>query len=178
MGSVRALNYALLAAYWAACVVVYPKLPDRIAIHFNVRGQPDRWSDNLFLAWFGLPAIATITVLLMIGVAKLAKRSPQLWNIPEKRRFLAMTAEQRAPIEEAMLRYLDLAAFYTLGVCTVVQLDIYRNALAIAGGLSWLFHLVLWGGMAVLLAGGIMLNSRIKKMILAADMESSIGRTS
>ena len=173
----RRLLYTLLLTYWAACFAWYPKLPDRYPIHFNARGQPDGWSQGPF-GWFLLPAIGTMTLLLLLGVGKLARRAPQLWNIPEKKRFLALSAEQRAPIESVLDGILEVAALYTLVVIATCQWAIYRSAVSARPGLPLLFHLVLWGGMAVLLMVVLKKNREVKEMIRATSAEASIGRTS
>ena len=173
----RRLLYTLLLTYWAACFAWYPKLPDRYPIHFNARGQPDGWSQGPF-GWFLLPAIGTMTLLLLLGVGKLARRAPQLWNIPEKKRFLALSAEQRAPIVSVLDGILEVAALYTLVVIATCQWAIYRSAVSALPGLPLLFHLVLWGGLAVLLMVVLKKNREVKEMIRATSAEASIGRTS
>lgn len=165
----RLITYLFLAMYWIACILLYPQLPDRVAIHFNARGEADAWSDNPFFAWFGIPAIATVTVLLLIGIGKLSAKTPHMWNVPEKKRFLALTPEARAPIIEELSGVMDFASLYTIAVCMVVQLGIYENAARDASHLPAVFHIVVWGGMAVLLLWAVRLNRRIKRMILTAS---------
>jgi uncharacterized membrane protein len=173
----RRILYSALAAYWAACVVWSQNLPDRYPIHFGASGQPDRWVSGYF-EWFLLPVIATATVLLMFGVGRLANRAPQLWNIPEKKRFLALSAERRAPILSELSRVLDMAALYTVLVFVVCQWSVYRAATTEQQNLPLLFHLVVWGGMVILLIYLLRLNTRIKEKILATDAETLTGRTS
>jgi uncharacterized membrane protein len=173
----RAALAALLAAYWTACAILYPRLPDRLPIHFNLRGQADRWSENAMLGWFGLPLIATATVALMLGLTALSARRPELWNIPEKQRFLTLTRAQRAPILDELNKVLTLAAFYALAVCVVVQVAIYQNALKASGGLPGVFHVVVWGGLLVLVGYAFRLTGRIKSMVVAASA-ARVGHTS
>jgi uncharacterized membrane protein len=164
----RSFVFALLAAYWAFCLALYPRLPARIAIHFNMRGEADGWSDNPFLAWFALPVIITLTVALIAGIERWGTASPHLWNVPEKKRFLAMTPEQRKPVIAILSGILDMASVYSIAVGAVVQWTIYSNALkSHGGGLNILFHIVVWGGMLFLLGYALMVNKRIKQMILA-----------
>ena len=67
-----------------AGVILYSRLPDSIATHFGVDGQPDGWSSKA-LAVFGLPAIlAGINLLLHFALRTDPKRknmSPALFNI-------------------------------------------------------------------------------------------------
>lgn len=67
-----------------AGVILYSRLPDSIATHFGVDGQPDGWSSKAF-AVFGLPAIiAGLNLLMHFGLRTDPKRnnmSPALFNI-------------------------------------------------------------------------------------------------
>ena len=164
----RGFVYPLLASYWAFCIVLYGRLPGRIAVHFNMRGQADGWSDAPHLMWFALPLIITLTIGLLAGVGKLSAANPHLWNVPEKKRFLALTAEQRAPILQALMSILDLAAIYTIAVAWVVQWSIYANASKSHAIMPVSFHVVTWGGLVLLVAYAITMNRRIKDLILAA----------
>lgn len=67
-----------------AGAILYSRLPDSIATHFGVDGQPDGWSSKAF-AVFGLPAIiAGLNLLMHFGLRTDPKRknmSPALFNI-------------------------------------------------------------------------------------------------
>jgi hypothetical protein len=164
----RALIYSILAAYWAGCAIWYPKLPDRYAIHFDAAGRPDGWSDNP-IAWFLLPAIMTLTVLLMSAIGRWSAKMPYLWNVPEKKRFLALRPEQREPIMQELVRVLDFAALYTLAVSITVQIGMYQSARAAEARLPFTFHVILWGGLIGLLAYALVTNRSVKAMILQAS---------
>ena len=99
----RAAVFPALAVYWLACSVYVRRLPDRYPIHFNMRGEPDGWASGTF-EWFLLPLIATFTVLLILTIGRLARSSPQLWNVPEKKRFLALTPEQQSAFHVSEVR--------------------------------------------------------------------------
>lgn len=47
--------------------VMYPRLPDRIPVHWNIAGEIDRWSDTSFMSVFQLPLMALgLYVLFMV----------------------------------------------------------------------------------------------------------------
>ena len=69
------LMFALGALIFS--VAVYSKLPDRIPTHFNLRGEPDDWTNRTFAA-FGMPVFAA----LMVGLFNLfPKISPRRANL-------------------------------------------------------------------------------------------------
>jgi uncharacterized membrane protein len=56
----RALLLALLVALWAAVAAVYPELPERMPLHLNAAGEPDRWGPKSIQSLLLLPCIATV----------------------------------------------------------------------------------------------------------------------
>jgi uncharacterized membrane protein len=62
----------LIAAMWAFALAIYPRLPDRIPTHWNLRGQADGWDGPG--AAFLFPAIATGTWLLMLVLPRIDPR--------------------------------------------------------------------------------------------------------
>ena len=158
---------ALLIVYWIACIAVYSNLPERIPIHFGMDGNPNGWADR-GPGWFGLPVLATVSMLFMQAIANLAHKSPMHWNVPEKKRFMALSHEQRAPIMNELVKMVQVTGLYTLLVMVVVQWEVYQSATGRSAGLGILFHLVLWPGMIGIIAYAFTLNRRVKNMILAA----------
>ena len=62
----------LVAAMWAFALAVYPRLPDRIPTHWNLRGEADGWGGPG--AAFLFPAIGTGTWLLMMVLPRIDPR--------------------------------------------------------------------------------------------------------
>ena len=67
-------SIAVLLLLWIHLILDYSSLPETVASHFNATGNPDGYSDKIFL-WL-LPALAT---LIYIGVF-IANRFPHLHN--------------------------------------------------------------------------------------------------
>lgn len=167
----RRFVIALLIAFWVFCIIAWPSLPERIPIHYNMRGRPDGWADAL-VGWFALPAVATLTILFFQVIVRAAAVTPNYWNVPEKQRFLALTEEQRRPIIGELITMLHITALYTLVIMIVIQASTYFTATGRGDGLSLLFHLVFWPGLIGLIAYLIWLHRRVKRMILAASAEA------
>lgn len=106
------LAVAGLVTLWGFAIRIYPKLPASIPLHFNGRGEPDRWEATTPMGWYQLPGVGTGVVVLMLGVAWFcrwaAMRKPQLVNIPFKDRFLAASPGRRAWIVEPVAAALAL----------------------------------------------------------------------
>lgn len=93
-----------LVTLWGFAITLYPRLPALIPLHFNGRGEPDRWEARTPIAWYQLPGIATIVVAVVLGAAWFSRwaaiRKPDLVNIPFKQRFLAASPSRRGWIIE------------------------------------------------------------------------------
>ena len=63
------VSILLIVEFWGV-------LPDRIPIHFGLRGQPDAWGDKVTI-WI-LPAVATV----IFGVLTAVSRYPHTFKYP------------------------------------------------------------------------------------------------
>lgn len=132
-------------------------------MHFGFRGQPDAWARTSFLSWFGLPVTAAGMALFLWWAGRLANRSPALWNVPEKQKFLRLPPEARHRIEAAAETYLAWVSVGTTVLLIAIQVGIYMTATGYTAGLSSYIALVLFTGIAAVLAGAFMLNRRLKR---------------
>ena len=70
-------------------------LPDRIPMHFDGAGHPDRWEAGTLGNWLLAPLFGLGAALLMLAtgrlVAWMAGRWPQLVNVPDKDLWLRLT---------------------------------------------------------------------------------------
>jgi uncharacterized membrane protein len=83
-----ALLEGLAVAGWlagiATLLVTWPDLPDRLPMHFDVSGRPNRWGPRAKL--FVLP---TISLVLLVGLTVLS-RFPHIYN------YVVVITEQNA----------------------------------------------------------------------------------
>lgn len=161
------LTWVLLGLYVAATVLVWPRLPARIPIHFGLGGNPNRWTDTME-SWFLLPAIAVTMVLMIQGLGWAARRTPQLWNVPEKERFLGLPSEQRAPIVATLEAFLGVAAVLVTLLFAAIQVGIYTTATGRTEGLPWYVDLAMVAVLVGLVGGEIVLNRAIRRRIVEA----------
>jgi uncharacterized membrane protein len=93
----RIVNLLLVAALWIGSALAWPGLPDRIPQHIAADGAAT-WRATSVWSWFLLPALATVTVVLLHLVQRLTRQRPGLLNIPGKEQLLALPPERQAPV--------------------------------------------------------------------------------
>ncbi len=98
------------ALVWALAIHLWPTLPERLPMKFDLAGNPTRWVEAEGGDWFALPALATLitTWLLALGpgIRFLARQNPEWINVPSKERFLEASPAARVdamrPIIDAL----------------------------------------------------------------------------
>jgi uncharacterized membrane protein len=122
------LNAVLLGLLVAASIAVWPMLPERLPVHFDLAGTPTRWARASAAAWFGLPALAALLGLLLAWLPRAARKNPSLWNVPEKALFVRLSPEGRAPFQEAMARIVAATAVLMTLTFAALQAVMYLTA--------------------------------------------------
>ncbi len=84
----RWLGVVFVIAALVFSAVVYDRLPERIATHFNVQGEADGWSSRLFGA-FGMPVCAAIAVGLCNILPSVLPRRENLLRFEDTYWFMA-----------------------------------------------------------------------------------------
>lgn len=108
--------------------VSYGELPARIPQHFDASGAPTREVATSIVSWFALPVIAAGVWGLVTWVGSRLPSQPELFNFPQKARFLALPPERRGPVLVEMRRFLDATALATVLLMGVVHLLVWRVA--------------------------------------------------
>lgn len=130
----RFVALGLVVASFAFAAATYGALPERVPMRLGFDGEVTRTSARSPLAWFGLPIVALLTFALLQWVSSLLPRRPELFNFPDKERFLRMPREYHAPVVHEMRGVLDVTAALTLLVVLLVQLLLWRVAQGRAPG--------------------------------------------
>ncbi len=88
-----------LAALWIVAAVLWPLLPEKIPMHFDFSGVPDRWEARSATTWFLIPALGTLIALFLAvtgwSIPWMLRRIPNLVNIPRKGDLLALPEDAR-----------------------------------------------------------------------------------
>lgn len=116
----------------------YPRLPERIPMHFDLAGRPDRWSGRGgVIALLVVPVVITAVLYLLIRHLPRLGANPRYLNIPRKEEFLRLPPEKREV-------YWELLKEFIAGITAAVNLLFYliiRGTVRIALGGSTLLPL-------------------------------------
>ena len=160
------LNWTLLLLDGAGAMLTWSTLPRRVPTHFDFGGTPDAWARTSLTSWFGLVAI---TAAVSAFVYALSMHAPlELWNIPEKERFLRLSSQQRAPILELLRRSMAVAAICCTISLSSLQLGLYIVAHDHANGLPWYITGVTYGALILLLVGAVPWSRALRRAVLQA----------
>ncbi len=139
----RFLNLVLLAGLLGGSALAYPRLPERMPLHFGLDGTPDRWAETSLASWFMLPLVALALNLLLYGAAALSTRNARLVNLPGKERLLALPLERQRAVLRRMREGMEsLTAPLTLAFC-LIQIGVYRTAIGAGGRIEIIAALIL-----------------------------------
>lgn len=144
----RLAALTLLAALYAGSAAAYARLPARIPIHFDLAGNPDGWASTSLLSWFLLPLIATAMAGFLFVIGRGSQYCPELWNVPEKARFLALSVEAREPIMVRLRTFMALVAVMTTALMGLMQAEVFLIATGQMRPIPWLIA----GSVALMLA--------------------------
>ena len=80
--AVRILQAILIVGMFVAAAAAYPRLPDRIPLHWGIDGQPNGWTDKTFGLWL----LPVMTLGLAVLFALLQSIDPKKQNYASFRR--------------------------------------------------------------------------------------------
>ncbi len=129
MRILRALPWVLLFVSFVFAVATWTSLPDTIPMRINARGEASRMVARSFWPWFGLPIVALVTHWLMYGIGLLLPNRPELFNHPEKERFLKIPRAFHGPVLAEMRALLDVASASVVLTILLVQWILWRVAI-------------------------------------------------
>lgn len=122
------INGLLAAAVLVGSALVWPELPERVPGHFDLGGEVTRWDSPSVLSWFGLPLVGLALVAMLYGVARILPHRPDLFNMPDKDRFLELPPAFRGPVIAQMRGMMFGLASLMLTMFGVIQWMRYRTA--------------------------------------------------
>ncbi|MGA1392881.1 MAG: DUF1648 domain-containing protein [Phycisphaerales bacterium] len=178
--SVGSLATSLAFALGPVAAVWGPTLPAKIPLHFDAAGVPDRWGPASVANWFMLPFVATWMTAIIGGLAvfmpALVRHFPGIVNVPQKKRWMALSPEERLRTSEPVRWLLGLvgllvnALFVWIlwGTRWVAMDPEPANPTRTIGGPWPLFAMT-----GLLLAGVVIASLRMRTLVLRAAERSS-----
>lgn len=128
MSSIRILPWVVLIGLVAFTAATYAGLPPEIPTKISSRGVVTHTEAKTFIHWFLPVGIAALTQAFLTGLSLVLPGKPELFNFPEKERFLALPSEYRPPVIERMQFAMDIIGVLTMLVMFYVQFMLWRTA--------------------------------------------------
>lgn len=169
----RLLNALLLLAMIAGSAWAYPRLPARIPVHFDLSGRADAWEARSPGSWFFLPLVTAAVAAMLYGVSRYAESHPETWNLPDKRRFLALDAAARAPIAARMQAFIAQVGVVVTALLATLQAGIYQAVTGSARGLDLWVLAAIGVALLVLAVAGIATMTAVQRMIRDAERRAA-----
>lgn len=168
------LPWAALAVTWGIAWILWPALPERIPLHFDLHGLPDRHGARTVWNWFLLPAIASLIVaafsfVLPRWILRLAERDAPYLDVPRRAEFSRLTPEARVRVMRPAAGLLQVLAAELALAFAWIQLATARIASGEWERLpAWTLAGILGAVGATVLAFLLVLRWRLRREIAGA----------
>jgi len=151
---IRALAWALFIAAAIFLAAIYADLPDRVATHYNERGEPDAWGDKGAFALLTLGAFGGLNLLLLVLVPLLMHiLPPSLMNFPTRRMRDYWTATpQRFAAARARVANLVFACAVPIDFIFLLIVQVTYQRFVPDPAVRVPFTLLMWGATTLTLA--------------------------
>lgn len=166
MSILRILPFGVLGLMFAFAFATYGGLPPEIPTRFGFDGTVNEVTSKSIQFWFGLPFIALGVHLLIFTLGQSLPRRPELFNFPDKARFLRLPRAYQGPVITAMQRLMDVMALLVTLVIAAAQAMMWRAADGHEGGALHIAVLVLSVAIAPVVLLGV---QRLSTAIDAAE---------
>lgn len=164
--TLKRLHFLLLAAYFGGCMLAWPRLPERIPLHFDFLGRVTAWVPASAAMWFLLPVLCIALVLFVYAASSV----PEAWQLSREdlERFRALTPDARARITECAHHSTASALILlTLGLMGL-QVGIYGTAVGGLNRMPWYAEVFILGPIALILILSFRDRSKLQTQIHAA----------
>jgi uncharacterized membrane protein len=166
MPLLRMLPWALWAALLLFSVATYEDLPAAIPRHLNASGAVTATTTKSLLSWLMVPGIGLLMLAFISGLAALLPKKPQLFNFPEKERFLTIPEAYRGPVIARMRETLDVTNVFMVLVFGIVQIMMWRVS---RGDSAQGYSLGLIIGTILFTPGIFLLTARVNRAVDEAE---------
>lgn len=137
------LNVLLLAILVGFALWAWPRLPERIPLHFGLGGEADRWGHRTLSSWFGAPGIGVLLTLGMAWFRKVFPRHPRWVNLPNRMKLSDVPEAARGPVVEMLSGFFALLQTELLLIFGLITWGSYRAAMGSSSQAIMILVLVL-----------------------------------
>jgi len=132
----------MLAVLWGWSLWVFDHLPDRIPMHFDAAGIPDRWGAASWGNWLLVPLTALGLAAMMYGIAwGVSHIPPKHINMPRKDRFLVLPPEAQGRVVGVLRAMMYWLTVPMVVIFMVAQFSMYAAARGqgtlLSGAMVW-----------------------------------------
>lgn len=165
-----------LVALWATALLLWPELPERIPLHFDATGTPDRYGARTAANWFLLPGLGTGLVLLFAfalppWVTHLARSNASTLSVPRRADFGRLAPEARVRAIQPVCTMLIVLATEMTALFGMLLVGTARVA---SGAWKVLPTAMVFGAVGLLLATGVLwipvLNGAVRRELERAAL--------
>jgi uncharacterized membrane protein len=128
MPILRVLPFGVLTLMFAFAFATWGGLPPEIPTHFGFDGSVNDVTTTSVQVWFGLPFLTLGVHLMMLTLTGSLPRRPELFNFPDKARFLRLPAAYQGPVITIMQWMLDLTSLLVVLLMATGQVTIWLGA--------------------------------------------------
>ena len=129
MPLLRLLPWLLWAALLLFSIATYGGLPADLPRRINAAGDVTQTDPRSLFNWLLVPGIAAFVQGMLSFVSSLLPTQPELFNFPEKERFLKIPSAYRGPVIARMRDVLDIVGTFTMALIFFVQFGLWRVGL-------------------------------------------------
>lgn len=162
----RILPWAIWAALVVFSIATYAGLPAEIPRHLNAAGAITGSVERSWMSWMLLPLIAAAVQGFITWLTLLLPSQPELFNFPEKERFLKLPAAYRGDVIARMQETMDVIGALTMLALFAVQIVLWRSALGHASKSTLPLMLV---GTVVFIPVALLLTLRVNSATEVAE---------
>jgi uncharacterized membrane protein len=101
------INLILILFSWFTFFYYYPKLPSKVPMHFDWKGNVDTWGEKT-LSLALLPALQTVLFIVFLIVSKF----PKTFNFPGKEKVDSIPVDKRRVVYTLLKEFLFFVCFF------------------------------------------------------------------
>jgi len=119
------LHVLLLVVLMWYSVAAYSTLPDRYPVHFNFKGEIDRWAEKGSVEYWMLPVAGVVLGILLLASLCFP---PRWYNFPQKAQVDRWPQEHRMPVYDTLKEMLMIVALVIDVMLLAIQVSVVQSA--------------------------------------------------